>query len=258
MLSFRQLVELPWETRNLGMPSFELVHLDSETELIEILSEIEHAHAACFIQAKLDKSKIALSMLLERNGFYFVETALSPFTVFSKNVSLARFKGNRSAFLPERFELDRFELLSADKADSIVRSHIRRIANESFVDDRFHVDPNCAKELADGRYVNWVGDMLEDDRCVFDLLTYDNTPIAFMGRRHVSLLLAGFVRKYAQSGLGEFFWLSVLAKMAEEHIDKAVTTISVNNMAVLNLYARIGFRFRNPLALYHCWIKPKA
>ena len=239
MLSVRQLVELPWETRNLGIPSFELTLPDSEGELNEILSKILLNQASCFIQAKIDRTKIPFSMLLERNGFYFVETALSLNTVFSKNASLAGFMENSKAFLPVRFDPDRFELLSADKTSPIVRNDIRKIANESFVDDRFHVDPNCSKELADGRYVNWVGDMLVDDRCKFDLLTYEGVPIAFMGRRHESLLLAGFVRKYAQSGLGEFFWLSVLKRMVEEGFDKAVTTISANNMPTLNLHSRL-------------------
>jgi hypothetical protein len=41
--------------------------------------------------------------------------------------------------------------------------------------------------------------------------------------------------------------------MLEQNKKVAATLISANNVSVLNLYARLGFRFKNPEATFHYW-----
>ena len=79
-----------------------------------------------------------------------------------------------------------------------------------------------------------------------------------MASRGGDLLLAGFARKYAGGGLGEFFWLRVLQNLGADGVDRVSTLISINNLSVLNLYARMGFKFRDSRATFHLWGRPRA
>jgi ribosomal protein S18 acetylase RimI-like enzyme len=74
-----------------------------------------------------------------------------------------------------------------------------------------------------------------------------------MASRGGNLLLAGFDRRHANAGLGEFFWLSVCDRLRARGVRRVTTRISVNNIAVLNLYARLNFKFRDPEMTFHLW-----
>lgn len=247
---------MPWETRNLGIPAFRLSdafmeNADEET-LRECLATQARECKEFFVQARV-RIDASLIRVLEGSGFYFVEATVCPLAILEKNGLLRDFAIDPGSFLPARYALGDVQSVSLDRTDPALCAAVRQIAGESFSDDRFHADHNCERSVADRRFVYWVGDLIGDPGVTFDVMLLKERPIAFMARKVEDLMLAGFARKYAGAGLGDFFWLSVLRQLKEMGLNQARTLISVRNISSLNLHARLGFKFRDPRATFHYW-----
>lgn len=251
------LVHIPWESRNLGVESFALadsfVATPDEALLCASLQRKIEDNGRIFAQARLAKQQLVLSSMLERYGFSFVEATLKPFTVLRKNPRLDEFVNDRLSVVPGRFASGGLHVRPLDRQVEGDCRRVREIAAESFTDDRFHLDPLCSTEMADRRFVFWVDDLLADGTVIVTLLVWDGTVIAFMARRGDHLILAGFARSHVNSGLGEYLWLAVLAEMRAAGLPQARTLIACNNIPVLNLYSRLGFKFRDPEVTFHYW-----
>jgi hypothetical protein len=249
-------IPLDYESRNLGMPAFALqdnfIAASDESLLKNSITGLAEEHKNFFAQARVEKDCFNIIPLLGRCGFMYIETAITPFTILTKNPVLQTFLADRKVFLPKRYNCEDITLTTLTEVDTSRAAEVRLIASESFVDDRFHLDPYCSKDLADGRYAYWVDDLMRSD-AIFQLLKLRDELVGFMIRQKDRLVLAGFSRKYAASGLGDYLWLSVLASMLDEGLASTITQISVNNTNVLNLYARLAFKFKSPAALFHLW-----
>jgi predicted GNAT family acetyltransferase len=57
--------------------------------------------------------------------------------------------------------------------------------------------------------------------------------------------------EYRGKGLAKFFWSKVCRQMFAEGHAEIQSSISFVNIAVINLYAALGFRFRRPVDVYH-------
>jgi ribosomal protein S18 acetylase RimI-like enzyme len=251
-------VPLPWETRNLGVESYGLsdafLAAPDGPLLAGTLADLRNAHRSFFVQARFaPDSRIA--QLLETHGFYFVESTLRPTASLTSCEALDRFAAEPSSVLPRRYAESDLALRNVSPSDGEAAAAIRSIAGQSFVDDRFHADHNCPPGAADRRYRLWVDDLLADGAVRFQVLALRASPIAFMASRDSDLLLAGFERRYANAGLGEFFWLLVLSRLRADGVTRVRTRISVNNGAALNLYARLNFRLRDPESTFHLWAR---
>ena len=247
------LEPLPWETRNLGVPSFGVTssffdHPD-ESLLEGALAGVGREHPRFFVQARCTTDS-RVSRMLESNGFYFVETSVCPTVTLSRCDALDRFAADPSAVLPRRF--DRADLAVAP-VDAATSEAIASIADESFVDDRFHADHKCPEGVAGRRYRLWLGDLLRDPSVTVDTLLLRGQPVSFMASRLGDLLLAGFAKRYVNAGLGEFFWLSVLDRLRARGVSRVTSRISIGNVAALNLYVRLDFKFRDPQSTFHLW-----
>jgi len=252
------LVPLPWETRNLGITSFALADAflakPDEGLLKKVLAETAR-RGRIFVQARI-AIDTGLSRVLEKCGFYFVEATVCPHTSLAANVALREFKADPRQFLPVRYRQADLRVALPGKHAASQSAAVRQIAGEAFSIDRFHVDHNCDKGIASRRYQFWIDDLLRDGSVAFDVLYLQKQTIAFMARRAERLLLAGFEKKYVNSGLGDFLWLAAMQHMADAGVKRADTLVSVSNTASLNLHARIGFKFREPRATFHYWSQP--
>jgi ribosomal protein S18 acetylase RimI-like enzyme len=257
MLEYGCLKIIPWETRNLCRQSFaidqEQLPLLTENLLVESLAMIEKQYGEVFVQVRVDKKNYAALPVIQRQGFYFVETTLVPCAVLKKNATLKRFVIDKREFIPSRFRVEDLDLILLNKLAREQRNTVKEIAAESFSDDRFHLDPQCPNALADRRFSFWVDDLLVDAAVAFDLLILAGDCVGFMARKEENLILAGFSRRHVGSGLGDFLWLSVLQRLQTLGLNQCYTLISANNTAVLNLYARLGFKFKDPAVTLHYW-----
>ena len=251
------LVPIPWETRNLGLESFKVtdgfIHNPSEKTLESALKKKIKEHSRIFIQARISKDNYRIIPLLGRNNFYFVETVLVPYTTLETNLMLNHFIANKSEFLPKQYDVNGWEVAFFDKNDVSLCRSIKNIAAESFVDDRFHCDQQCDKAIADRRFSYWVDDLLADAGVIFHIITYHSEPVGFIASKSDDLILAGLSRKYVGKGIGTFFWLSILEDMLNKGYSRIHSMISTNNTPILNLYVKLGFRFKDPAATLHYW-----
>ncbi|MEE8483279.1 MAG: hypothetical protein V3S46_01675 [Nitrospinota bacterium] len=254
------LIPIPWETRNLGIESFKvseyLIKNPDAALLRESIAAGIEKYEKIFAQARVPKENLAASPVLAESGFYFIEAVLTPYTVLKKNRVLRMFKEKKEEFVPRRINAGDLGLGTLDVKDKKLCGHVKSIAIESFWWDRFHLDPNCPEDVSKNRLAYFMEDLLGDEKVSVDLLEYGGKTIAFMARRGEDLILAGFERQYEISGLSDFFWLSVLERMAGQGHEKAETLIYHNNTSVLNLYVRLGFAFKNPGATFHYWSHP--
>lgn len=251
------LTPISWETRNLGRQSFaiadEFLAEPDQCLLNDSLQDARKQWGSIFIQARVGKSELAAVPVLQRAGFLFAETALVPFTAFRKNEVFTKFLSDKSSFLPARYPVDQIGLSILDRDDATAVATVKTIAAESFSDDRFHLDAACPKEIADQRFSYWVEDLIADEGVVFYLLHHLDSCTGFMARKGENLILAGFAQRYLKSGLGDFLWLSVIEDMQRCGLERTNTVISANNVAVLNLYVRLGFKFKDPSVTLHYW-----
>ncbi|MHC5060956.1 MAG: GNAT family protein [Planctomycetota bacterium] len=253
----RCLVSIPWETRNLGLQSFHVSDIFVRQSDVSILQEainkkIEE-YGRIFVQARVSTNDSLAIATLEQNGFYFVEMVLVPYTNLKTNKVLKHFIDNRDAFVPDRSGREEWKMVVVDKADTPVIRRIKDIAVESFIDDRFHRDWQCDKETASRRFSYWVDDLAADNETAFIIITHNGKPKGFMVRTFDNLILAGLSRKSVGKGIGKFFWLSALEDMLNAGSSDIHTLISVSNIPVLNLYAGLGFKFKEPAVTLHYW-----
>jgi len=57
--------------------------------------------------------------------------------------------------------------------------------------------------------------------------------------------------KHRGRGLARHLWSAVCAELARQGALELTSSISATNLAALNLYVSLGFRFRNPVDVYH-------
>jgi hypothetical protein len=257
MVEGEYLIHIPYETRNLGLPSFSLSEAFLENPDEELLKTIIADKASklkrFFIQVRIAKVNLSIAPVLQRCGFYFVESILKPQTNLSNNIILNNFIDDRSSFIPGKYPEKTLKVHNLARNDKVTRARLKEIAEHSFSDDRFHIDLNCPDSIANRRFSNWVDDLYKDEGVDFYYLEYSGKAIAFMCHKNQNLILAGFEKQYVNSGLGDFFWLSVLETMLQRGICQVKTLIAVNNISVLNLYSRLGFKFKHPSVTFHYW-----
>ena len=249
------LISIPWETRNIGLQSFEVtedfIRDPYEETLKNALKKKIEEHGRIFVQARVGKDNSRAIPLLERSNFYFVETILVPYTTLKTNSVLNRFIANKSEFLPAQYNCNDLAVVPVNKEDNSLCLRIKEIATESFSDDRFHIDPQCSEETANARFSFWVDDLFADKQVIFHTINYLGKAQGFIARKSDNLILTCFSKEFIGKGLAKFFWLRVLEDMLNEGFSQTHTLISTNNTPALNLYTRLGFKFKNPAVPLH-------
>lgn len=241
---------VPWDSETFGFAIHEVKCEPTEAEplarhlpaLLAVLS----AARPVLVVAKVPIHAVGLGAVLARQGFYPVETLLE------LHVALPRFKPLVSR-LPSSPRLRR-----ATEADL---PRLRALAAGAFQTDRFHLDANLPKAKADERYAAWItrgltaGDpvyVYEDARQVLGF--YHLQGDAHDGTT-VRLSLAALDPAHQRLGLGPLMYQAVLKECQTLGYTVAYTHISAANLDVLNLFARLGFAFRNPVTTFH-WYAP--
>ena len=248
--------ETPWEKRNLGIQSYALNEecLDNLTRdaLAAEISRLKQKFGQFFVFARVPKSHLYLTPKLQQCGFYLVEGTVCPYIQFRRNSVFESFGNDPSLFLPKRFASTELSFITSTP-NTRPEIALREIAHESFSDDRFHMDFQCPTEMADSRFEHWTSDLLKNSDIDFDLLTIYGELAGFMARNNNHLILAGFSKKYQRSGLGTYLWLKSCQAVEQLGYTHAETLISMNNLPVLNLYGRLGFKFRDISYSFHKW-----
>jgi len=220
-----QIKDTPWDAAALGMFTGEIIEY-SDSALRTAVAR--PGHYAVKIDPLVD------SRLLHEYGFYYCDTQIEPWC----GVADIRL----SASHPE---------VTITRGANL--SELLAICHGSFVHGRFHRDFNLPRASADLRYDNWLRQLYEQ-QCVYGLL-WNNELAGFIAYSGNSLVLHALAETYRGRGLSKRWWSAVCAELFAAGHAEIRSSISASNVAVLNLYASLGFRFRKPLDVYHRLVK---
>lgn len=214
----------PWDTAAFGMPTWELTEYSAEALR-------QAAQTAGHHTVRVDS--LADNRLLYEYGFYYCDTLIEPYC----NISRLRTVQCQEATLSK--------IIDAEK--------VLAICHGAFRHGRFHRDFNLPKAAADLRYDNWLKQLLEVQQ-VYGLYWQD-TLAGFIGYSGNALILHALSSQYGGRGLAKYWWSAMCKELFNAGRTEVTSSISAANVAALNLYASLGFSFRNPACIYHRLVK---
>lgn len=216
--------DTPWDAATFGIYTAELIEY-SEAALRTATARPGH------YTLKIDP--LSNSRLLHEHGFYYCDTLIEPWCGKANLLSLSHPEATitREAKLPE----------------------LLAICHGSFEHGRFHRDFNLPRAGADLRYDNWLRQLYER-QSVYGLL-WNNELVGFIACSENSLVLHALSKSHRGRGLAKYWWGSVCTELFAAGHTEIRSSVSAANVAVINLYASLGFRFRNPLDVYHCLVR---
>ena len=214
-------------TKILKKKSYEFFILNNK---IPIINECQFA----FIKTGIKSQE---NTKLNNLGFYLV-------TIMS-NLELINFKIPVFSKFSSNVKLASLE----DKQD------IKKIAYNSFKNDRFHNDHNINKNEASKIKSEWVGNYFvgkrghkcfvykENDKCVGFLLT-------LFDKKIVIIDLIAVDNNYRNKGIGKIL-IDYMLNFYKDDLIKVNVGTQLNNKASLNLYKNFNFRFKNYSLVWH-------
>ncbi len=218
------LTSTPWDTAAFGMPTCELADASAATLRQAAQTPGHHTVRVAPLSSK---------QLLHEYGFYYCDTLIEPYCTVEKlkilahpDVSISKNAGWQELLL---------------------------ICHGAFTHGRFHRDFNLDRASADLRYDNWLR-QLYDRQCVYGLF-WRNELAGFIAYSGNSLVLHAMAEAYRSKGLAKYWWGAVCNEMLGAGCAEVKSSISASNVAALNLYASLGFSFRNPVDIYHRLVK---
>ena len=214
------LKSTPWDTAAFGMPTWELREYSAAALQ-------QAARTAGHHTVKVDP--LADKRLLHEHGFYYCDTLVEPYC------SPARLRPAQHA--------------DATIGKAVDAAKALDICHGAFAHGRFHRDFNLDKARADLRYDNWLRQLL-DARQVYGLY-WQGALAGFVGHDGGRLVLHAVAQQYRGKGLSKYWWSAVCEELLAAGHGEVASSISAGNAAVLNLYATLGFSFRNPQDIYH-------
>jgi GNAT superfamily N-acetyltransferase len=214
----------PWDAAPLGMHTAEITQYSEQA--LQMAMAVP-GHYTIRVDPLVSKQ------LLHEYGFYYCDTLLEPHCVPARLVAAT----HSQATVSRQVSLEK----------------LLPICHGAFVYGRFRRDFNLNSALADIRYDHWLQDLYRQKK-VFGLYWQDNLAgfIAYSGS---GLALHAVAQEYRGKGLAKFWWSAVCAELFAEGHAEIMSSISAANVAALNLYASLGFSFRNPQDIYHRIVK---
>ena len=239
--------EAPWDTVIYGYPVLQINRIEVHGPAAgHDFAAFEHARDVCgsgLASCRLPHDRLRESMLLEEAGFRFIEMLYLP-----ELDLLARAAGLSESGLEVR------------PATSEDLPRVLEIAGNAFHNERFHVDPRLSPKQSDRRYQNWAASSLKhSSQCLFVL--YDGPALVafFVIENFVDGTcywhLNAVAADYQGRGYGRRAWSAMIEQAKAGGARRLRTSIVARNHRVLNLYARLGFRFPAPLMTFH-WVRP--
>ena len=210
----------PWDTAAFGMPTWEL--LEYSAAALQQASMTAGHHT-------LKVEPLADKRLLHEWGFYYCDTLIEPYC----NAARLRIAQHPEATISKVIDAEQ----------------VMAICHGAFSHGRFHRDFNLPKVAADKRYDNWLAQLLEAQQ-VYGLY-WQGELAGFIGHSGNNLVLHAVAEKFRGKGLSKYWWSAVCCDLLENGNEKVKSSISATNLAVLKLYASLGFSFNNPQDIYH-------
>jgi ribosomal protein S18 acetylase RimI-like enzyme len=214
------LTPVPWDTKAFCFNCYEVSPL--ELDHLEELRKIP-GHFTLRLNPLMSADQI------QQFGFKYVDTLIVPachrddFVAYSNSqVSIAK---------------------------SINLSDVSSLASNAFMHGRYHRDYSIPRHLAEKRYQNWLNDLYVADKVVG--IEYQGRLAAFIAIEGSKLILHAVHSELRGHGLAKYLWTPVCEDLFEKGQTTIESSISAANLAVVNLYARLGFTIQSAQDIYH-------
>jgi GNAT superfamily N-acetyltransferase len=237
---------VPWDAEIFGFPVAQVgsIELDEGADGAPALQAFD---AWCgkqhvrLVSCRLDHLQLRESMALEGIGFRFVELVYAP-----------RFDAFHSIEVPAH-------AIEVSQATSDDLGRIQDIAESAFTTGRFLLDWRLPPELSRRRYATWVRNSFDSTDQQILKAEVDGDLVGFFiveerPDRSVYWHLTAIAPRWQGKGIGLSVWRTMLMRHRTEGATFVETTISGHNAPVMNLYARLGFRFSSAQMTFH-WLR---
>lgn len=240
--------EVPWDTAILGSPVLQISNMTASgplaTSRFSAFEAVRDRLDVGLVSCRMSHECLKESMLLEEHGFRFIEMLYMP-----------ELDNLAEIVLPEKSDID---VKLAEKRDL---NALKEIAGSAFHNERFHVDPRLGPSLGDERYRRWIQNSLDHPRQQLYVVRDGVQPVAFfltemMADGTCYWHLNAVSPQIQGQGYGRRAWQAMLREAKDAGAQRVKTCIVARNFRVLNLYARLGFRFPPPLMTFH-WVRDK-
>jgi len=224
-MSAELLTPAPWDQAALGYPAWEL-RAYSAAALAQ--ADATPGHQSIKVDPLADKG------LLHAHGFYYADTLLETQATPARLHPLA---------VPAGLAISR----QFDQDAALA------ICHGAFAHGRFHRDFQVEPAAATLRYDNWLRQLIAAGQ-VYGLFAGGQLG-GFIGYSGEMLVLHAIAPSHRGQGLAKYWWRLVIDALLAEGRSQVTSSISAANLAVLNLYASLGFAFRHPQDIYHRIVK---
>jgi len=215
----RLIERAPWDCAALGMDAFELADASP--------AALAQVRAAGHYTVKVDP--LASKEALARSGFYYCDTLIEPYCAVG------------------RLSLSPDPAAAFDRAPPL--EPLAAICRGAFRHGRFHRDFNVVPSAADRRYESWLASLHAAGK-VYGL-RWEGEAAGFIAHEGGKLVLHALGERHRGRGRARPLWSAVCGDLARSGAAELSSSISAANLPALNLYCALGFRFRNPLDVYH-------
>ncbi len=233
----------PWDEPVCGFPvlqidALEIVGPGAEADFRAFENERERLGAG-LVSCRLVNDRMRESMLLEKHGFRFIEMMFSP------QITLDA---------ADPADVDAPLTVALAVADDLPA--LLTIAGTAFTNERFALDPCLDPSISGRRYRSWVASALEHPTQRLYVIREHEEIVAFfvsemLGDATCYWHLTAVAPQLQGRGYGRRVWRRMLAEAKADGARKVRTSIAARNHRVLNLYARLGFRFAPPTMTLH-------
>jgi hypothetical protein len=220
------ILETPWDSKVFGCDTFEIVS-QSEEAFKLIFKTLQPGHYTVKVDPLFSKK------ILHEYGSYYCDTLIEPYC-------------NPNNFV--EYVKTGIKISKLVSIDDLIK-----ISHGAFIHGRFHKDFNLASNLADLRYDLWLKELYNSQN-VFGLMSEDRIA-GFWGCIKNKIVLHALSEEYRGRGMAKYFWSVACQELFSHGYQELTSSISASNISVLNLYSSLGFKFRNPVDIYHILVK---
>lgn len=199
-----------------------------------------YSTSVAFAMIKISPANFFLKELLYRSGFYYVTTTIDLYEV---NIQTKRY--------PNPLGVQTF----TREKKTYALKEIKKMMLNNFGHGKFFEDFNL-KHLAFIRQEEVLNNLSNDSDVSFSLLyNVAGKIVGYFVHKSIddfeNLIFAGTNCHELYMGIGDDVWNSFHNFLQNEGIKKTKTLISLSNTGVLNIYSRLGYKFRRPREQYH-------
>lgn len=232
----------PWDARVFGFPTNELLDIryedmDAACRLLELFDQNNIREGIRFTYTRINATDKVLRYVLSRFSYYYAETSFFlTMNSIQKQDFAARFRNDLPLTEPAPADLEQ----------------IRIIARDSFDFSRFHEDYHIDEAKARDRYYRWIDDLVGQGKKFLVYKTGDvvKSFLAYsLSEGTVDLILAG--SRKGNEMVSYYFWPSFMTYFQGLKCSRAKTVISASNTGIINLYAKLDFKFERTMLGFH-------